>query len=109
VLFWLLRALPREGHSHFKMTGSILVGNAWILVVRLQYESVAFSIYPVVFSIFQLIRTKKRNVVIVLIFIVKSRTVDRHQIGIIYGNTNNTYKKLALDIQSRCDSSMNTS
>ena len=53
------RALPREGHSHFKMTGSILVGNAWILVVRLQYESVAFSIYPVVFSIFQLIRTQK--------------------------------------------------
>ena len=59
VLFWLLRTLPREGHSHFKMTGSILVENAWILVVRLQHESVAFSTYPAVFSIFQLIRTQK--------------------------------------------------
>ena len=109
VLFLSLRALPRKSHSHFKMTGSIFVEIARIAIVWLKNERLPLLVYPVLFSIFHLIRITKRNIVIDLIFILKSRIVDSPEIVPIDGYANNTYKKLALDIQSRCDSSMNTS
>jgi hypothetical protein len=58
VLFLLLCALPHKSHSHFKMSSSIFVEIARITTGRLNYSSVAFSVYPIIYPIFSLTRAK---------------------------------------------------